>query len=101
MDAISLFTLVLSFMGIGIMVYCLWMVISIKHTLPGGVIGSKWNTLIWLVLFFTIGYLVTPFSSMLSESVLRIVAGLVFLFGAVYVAVTIHLIRRIIRELTG
>ncbi len=101
MDSIALFTTALGFLGLGIMVYNLWMVISTRASLPGGVIGAKWNTLFWLVLFFAIGYLVTPFSSMLDATTLRIVASFVFLFGAIYVAVTIHLIRRIIRELAG
>jgi hypothetical protein len=101
MESIGLVTTLLSFLGLGIMVYNLWMVISTRQTLPGGVIGARWNTLFWLVLFFAIGYLVTPFSSMLTEEMLRIVVGFIFLFGAVYVAVTIHLIRRIIRELTS
>ncbi len=97
----TMVNLVLSLLGIGIMIYCLWLAVSLKKTLPGGVVGEKWNTLIWLVAFFAIGYLATPFSSKLSEEVLRMLVGFIFLFGAVYVAVTIKLIQRIIRELTG
>jgi hypothetical protein len=98
---ITQINLVLSLLGIGIMLYCLWLAISLKKVLPGGVVGEKWNTLIWLVAFFTVGYLATPFSSQLSEEVLRMLVGMIFLFGAVYVAVTIKLIQRIIHELTN
>jgi hypothetical protein len=53
-----------------------------------------------LVVLFTIGYLATPFFDQIPPEVLQPVISLIFLFGAIYVVVTVRLIFNIIRELT-
>lgn len=93
-------TLVISIAAILIMMYCLYIVISLKKKVPGGMVGSKWNFLMLLVMLFTIGYLAAPFFSMIPEKILRLIVSFIFFFGALYVVVTVKLIYRIIQELS-
>ena len=93
-------TTVLNFTSILIMFYCLYLVQSLKSSIPGGMVGKRWNFLSILVVLFTFGYLSTPFFDQLPDDVLRLVISGIFLFGAVYVVVTVRLIFNIIRELT-
>lgn len=93
-------TTVLNVAAILIMFYCLYLVLSLKSRIPGGMVGKRWNFLTLLVVLFTIGYLTTPFSGQLPDEVLRLVVSFIFVFGAVYVAVTVRLIFNVIRELT-
>ncbi|OIQ69078.1 hypothetical protein GALL_493210 [mine drainage metagenome] len=93
-------TTLLNFSAILIMFYCLYLVLSLKSSIPGGMVGKRWNFLTMLVVLFTIGYLATPFFDQLPDDVLRLVVSGIFLFGAVYVVVTVRLIFNIIRELT-
>lgn len=92
--------LVISIAAILTMMYCLFLVISLKGKVPGGMVGSKWNFLTFLVILFTIGYLTTPFFSMIPEKALRLIVSFIFFFGALYVVVTVKLIYRIIQELS-
>ena len=94
------FTLIISGAAILIMLYCLYLVTSLKRNVPGGMVGSKWKFLIVLVSLFTIGYLSTPFFGMIPEKVLRLIVAFIFLFGAIYVLITVKLIYRIIQELS-
>lgn len=93
-------TTLLNFSAILIMFYCLYLVLSLKSSIPGGMVGKRWNFLTMLVVLFTIGYLSTPFFDQLPDDILRLVVSGIFLFGAVYVVVTVRLIFNIIRELT-
>lgn len=93
-------TTLLNFSAILIMFYCLYLVLSLKSSIPGGMVGKRWNFLTMLVVLFTIGYLATPFFDQLPDDILRLVVSGIFLFGAVYVVVTVRLIFNIIRELT-
>ena len=94
------FSLIVSFTAILVMVYCLWLVITLKPNIPGGIIGKRWNFLMGLVALFTIGYITTPFFGALPEHLLRLIVAFIFFFGALYVVVTVKLIFRIIQELT-
>ncbi|HET9112431.1 MAG TPA: hypothetical protein VFN66_01025 [Burkholderiales bacterium] len=82
------------------MFYCLYLALSLKSSIPGGMVGKQWNFLTILVTLFTFGFLTTPFFDQLPEDILRLVVSLIFLFGAIYVVVTVRLIFNIIRELT-
>lgn len=93
-------TLVISIAAILIMIYCLYLVTSLKKNIPGGIIGSKWNFLMGLVTLFTLGYLMLPFFSAIPEDVLRLIVACIFFFGAIYVVITIKLFFRIIKELS-
>lgn len=93
-------TTILNFTAILMMFYCLYLVLSLKSSIPGGMVGKRWNFLSMLVVLFTVGYLSTPFFDQLPEDILRLVVSFIFLFGAIYVVVTVRLIFNIIRELT-
>lgn len=92
--------IVLNIAAILIMFYCLYLVLSLKSSIPGGVVGKRWNFLTLLVVLFNIGYLTTPFFDQLPPEILRLIVSFIFIFGAIYVAVTVHLIFNIIRELS-
>jgi len=92
-------TMLVSVAAILIMLYALWRVISLKSQIPGGMVGRNWNVLLLLVVMFAVGYVAMPFLGQLSAEVLRLVVGLIFLFGAIYVVITITLIHRIIEAL--
>lgn len=87
--------------GILVMLFCLWSAISLKAKVPGGVVGKKWRQMIGMIIFFSLGYIAIPLLGQLSEATMRMAVSLIFLFGAVYVAITIRLIYRVIEELTA
>lgn len=93
-------TMIVNYLAILTMFYCLYLVLSLKSAIPGGMVGKRWNFLTILVGLFTIGYLGTPFFDQLPPDILQLVVALIFLFGAIYVVVTVRLIFNIIRELT-
>ena len=88
------------FAAVLVMFYALYMAVSLKGEMQGGVIGRNWTFLVSLVGLFAAGYVAMPFLGRLSSEVLQLVVAVIFLFGAVYVVVTINLIRRIIRILS-
>ncbi len=83
------------------MLYCLYLVLVLRSQFAGGVVGRYWKYLIALVVVFTLGYVALPFFHLLPESALRLTVALVFLFGAVYVFLTIKLINSIIKALSA
>ncbi len=85
----------------GFMLFCLYLVLSLRRQFAGGVVGRYWKYLTALVVLFTLGYLALPFFSLLPESALRLTVALVFLFGALYVFLTIKLINSIIKALSS
>lgn len=93
--------LLFSVTAIIVMLYCLGLVVSLRKEIPGGMIGKHWGTLQLLVVLFTVGYFATPFASLLPEEVLRLIVALIFLFGAIYVVITVKLIRNIIKVLAS
>lgn len=92
-------TAVITGFGILVMLFCLWSAVSLKARIPGGVVGKKWGQMIAMVGFFALGYIAIPFLGQLSDSTMRMAVSLIFLFGAIYVAITIRLIYRVIEEL--
>lgn len=92
--------LVLDVLAILLMVYCLWLVITLRKNVRGGVIGSKWNILTGLVFLFALGYSAMPFFGQIPPEVLRTIISVVFVFGAIYVLITIKLIMNIIKILS-
>ena len=91
--------MIISSCAILIMLYCLWLTIRLKRDIPGGIVGKKWGTVTALVALFTAGYLATPFFNQIPEEVLRLIVALIFLFGALYVVLTVKLIHTVITEL--
>ena len=92
--------LVLGIASIAIMFYCLWLTLSLKKRVPGGIIGSRWNLLTALVILFSAGYLTVPFFHKLPPEFINLIVGFIFLFGAIYVLITIRLIFSVITALT-
>lgn len=91
----------ISIAAILVMFYCLGQVIRLGRNVPGGVLGRTWRLLTALVVLFTLGYLVTPLFPLLPPAVINLLVSLIFLFGAIYVLLTVRLIYRIIEELAG
>lgn len=91
----------ISIAAILVMLVCLYQVVALRESIPGGVVGKRWRVLTMLVGFFTLGYLSTPFFATLPVESIRLIVALVFLFGAIYVLVTVRLVYQIIRELAG
>lgn len=93
--------MVINIAAILVMLVCLGTVYKLRANIPGGVVGKQWGYLTSLVTLFTLGYFVTPFFTMLPTDVINLVVALIFLFGAVYVLITVRLIYRIIEEMTN
>lgn len=94
-------SIAISVLAILVMFYCLWLVVSLGKGVPGGVVGRAWRTVRTLVALFAIGFLVTPFFGLLSPDLMKLIVSVIFLFGAVYVVITVRLIHRIIEELAA
>lgn len=94
-------SLFISLAAIAVMLVCLYLVLSLRSGVPGGVVGRKWRFLTLLVVFFTAGYVATPFFDYLPAEAIRMIVSLIFLFGAIYVLITIRLVYTVIRELAG
>ncbi|QKT04908.1 hypothetical protein HUS23_00460 [Ectothiorhodospiraceae bacterium 2226] len=93
-------TFIITALAVATILYALWAVVSLSSSIPGGIVGRQWAILSGLVVLFTFGYLVAPFFRVLPDEVLRFVVALIFLFGAVYVVITIKLVHRVIQVLT-
>jgi len=91
---------ILTWIAIAIILFALYRVISLKREIPGGMIGKYWNYLLSLVVLFAVGYIAIPFLGELSKELLQLVVAGIFLFGAVYVVITINLIMNVIRVLS-
>ena len=87
--------------GIAIMIYGLVDILMLRSKIPGGQVGKAWKALDILIGLFTVGYLASPFFSTLPADSIRMIVSLIFLFGAVYVILTVRLLYRIIAELAG
>lgn len=93
-------TALLTWLSIAVMLFALYRVISLKREIPGGMVGKNWNYLLGLVILFAGGYVAMPFMGELSKEVLQLAVAGIFLFGAVYVVITINLIINVIRVLS-
>jgi hypothetical protein len=67
-----------------------------KRSIPEGEVGKAWNVLASLASFFLVGYLTTPFFIVLPQEIKDLIVAFIFLFGAVYVLITLWLVHRII-----
>lgn len=96
----AIISLFVSAGAVAVMLYCLYQVISLRRSIPGGIIGKRWDFLTGLVVLFTVGYLSTPFFRAIPAEWMHILVALIFFFGAIYVLITVRLIYRVIAELT-
>lgn len=93
-------TTILTWASIAVMLFALYRVISLKREIPGGMVGKNWNYLMGLVILFAGGYVAIPFLGELSKELLQLAVAGIFLFGAIYVVITINLIMNVIRVLS-
>ena len=89
-------TLVITIIAVLIMLYALWMIFSIKKHIPGGLVGRHWRNLAGLILLFAVGYIALPLVGRLSAETLHLVVAVIFLLGAIYVVLTVFLIKKMI-----
>lgn len=92
--------LIINIVAAAVMLFCLFQVIKIGKQFSGGLVGKQWRYLIWLVVLFTFGYIALPFFGKLPPETMQLVVSFVFLFGAVYVLITIKLIKKVVDVLS-
>jgi hypothetical protein len=63
----------------------------LRKAIVGGEVGEKWNYSLYLIIFFFVGYVVSPLFLEINPEIKHIVISLVFLFGAVFVYIMIQL----------
>lgn len=87
----------LIFLGaLAFMIFALILALKLRVKIPGGKIGKQWHLLFMLILLFSGGYIAVPFLDNLSPEMLKLAVSIIFLFGAIYVVVTILIIQKII-----
>jgi len=91
----DLFT-VISGIALIVMVVALLRAIEYKKVVPGGAIGQSWDVIFTSVIFFFIVYLIIPFFVLLSQETKDIIVAFIFLFGAIYVLISVIIVYRII-----
>jgi hypothetical protein len=94
------FATILGALALILILYCLFLVLKLKRQIPGGIIGKHWNTLVGLVVLFVLGYMSVFVLQNLPAEQLLVIITAVYLFGAIYVWLTIRMVYNIIRELT-
>lgn len=94
-------SMIISALAIVVMALCLFQVLTLRKTVPGGIVGRTWKQLTGLVILFSLGYLVTPFFALIPPAIVNPIVAAIFLFGAIYVWITIRLIHRVISELAA
>ena len=95
---IDLFTFVSGF-AIMIMAIALWKAFLYKSAMPEGVVVRTWRLLMALIGLFFVGFLTLPFFVLLPPEWKDNITAFLFLFGAVYVLVTLNLVFRIVISL--
>ena len=90
---------ILSVASIGVMAYALYRVLVLRRRIPGGVVKSTWNVMTGLVVLFMVGYLATPFFSLLPALVKELLVGVIFFFGAIFVVIVVNLFFRVVKEI--
>lgn len=92
--------LLVNLLALIIMLVCLTFTARLKNRIQGGVLKRKMNSLFYLVLFFTAGYLVPPFLGLLPETLRPFLVASFSVFGAIYVTISIMLLDDVIKALS-
>jgi hypothetical protein len=85
--------------AVAVMLLNLYLTISLGARVKGGMIGKRWRIMTALVMLFAAGYFSLPFLAAMPVESLRLVASLIFFFGAIYVLITQRQIPPHIKEL--
>ncbi|HEX9861011.1 MAG TPA: hypothetical protein VGB23_07370 [Nitrospirota bacterium] len=91
--------LVLSGCAFIVMLYALYRIIDLRKRIPGGVARNTVTLLAELVGVFTLGYLVTPFYSMLPQTSSNTVLGILFFAVAIFVVIVVDLFHMVVSEM--
>ncbi len=91
----DVFTIV-SGIAIMLMAVAVWKSFEYKTALPDGEIKKTWRLLIALIVVFFLGYITLPFFVLIPEKSKDTIVAFLFLFGAVYVLLSLNLIVRMI-----
>ena len=92
-------SLLINLAAILVILYALTLTFSLRPRVATGMVGRWWTTLTLLVVLFAVGFLASPFLWELPPANQQLVVALVFLFGALYVVLTIRILHDVIREL--
>jgi hypothetical protein len=91
--------LILSVLSILVMFYALVTALGLRNKIPGGKVRSTWNTLVMLIVIFSLGYISTPFFRLLPPEIKDVLVGIIFLAGAAFVVIVIKLFYKIVEDL--
>ena len=95
MDIINLVIAVLSIITMGV---CIVLLMKLRKKLSGGIIKKRMTLLFGLLVFFFFGYLLSPLFSYIEQfEYTTLLVYLVFLFGAVFVLVTIDTLGTVLK----
>ena len=72
--------------------------LTLRRTIPGGLVRQSWKLLYYLIGLLGVGYLTMPLFSRLPEASRDFIVGVVSLAGAVFILKVINLFYRIIKE---
>lgn len=83
-----------SFAAIVTMVINVVLAVRLRRAMIGGVIRSRWGMLTNLIIIFLLGYILSPLLLVFQLPIeyMSLLVFLVFLFGAVFVAVVIRIL---------
>jgi hypothetical protein len=95
MDVILIYY-VISVLAICVMAMNVYKAFNLKKSIVGGELGEKWNYSFYLIIFFFIGYIVSPLILRINPEYKDIVISLVFLFGAIFVLIMISILISVI-----
>ena len=93
---IAQFAVLIASLAAALMSFCFFMVLDLRKRQPE--VQVYWTRLAMLIGVFVISYAVLIFFPSLPPNVMFLVVALVFMLGAVYVLLTIRLIRGILDE---
>lgn len=87
---------IISVLAICVMAINVYKAFNLKKSIMGGELGEKWNYSFYLIIFFFIGYIVSPLILRISPEYKDIIISLVFLFGAIFVFIMISILISVI-----
>ncbi|MCD4812722.1 hypothetical protein K8S19_03395 [bacterium] len=91
--------LYINFAAIVVIILAFILSLRLRKQVLGGTVKTTWNILTALIAAFVIGYLLTPFFSVLNAGSKDLVVSLIFFFGAIFVIIVIYLFQKIIKDL--
>jgi hypothetical protein len=94
-ETVLILSYILSVAAMAVMFANVLMAFRLRKDIIGGEIGRRWSILSFLILFFLLGYIVSPLLLVMDVPVeiMGVLVFMVFLFGAIFVAVVIKIIR--------